>query len=212
MKPIRILIADDHPMIRVALESMINNEPNMIVVGSAIDGPQAVKLFQKHQPDVVLMDINMPGGMNGLEAMHAIRITNPQARFIVLTNYDTDEDIRLGLEAGAMSYLLKDAPQEKLIETIRAVHSGQKLISQTLEKKLARSKADPPLSPREHEILRHIMEGKSNKAISRQLHIAETTVKSHVKNILIKLSVRDRTQAVTKALQRGILSRSEGQQ
>lgn len=212
MKPIRILIADDHPMIRVALESMINSEPNMIVVGAAMDGSQAVKLFQEHQPDVVLMDINMPGGMNGLEAMRAIRKTAPQARFIVLTNYDTDEDIRLGLEAGAMSYLLKDAPQEKLIETIRVVHSGQKLIPKTLEKKLARSKADPPLSSREHEILRLIMEGKSNKAISRQLHIAESTVKSHVKNILIKLSVRDRTQAVTKALQRGILSRSEGQQ
>ena len=208
LNPIRILICDDHPMIRVALRSMISMEPNMTVVGEATNGSEALLMFQKYHPDVILMDINMPV-MDGLEAMVTILDEHPDARFIILTNFDSEEDIFHGLEAGAMGYVLKDAPQNALIHAIQSVYNGKRTISSELAQKLNQRKTYPRLSPREMDILRLMKEGMSNNVISLHLNITESTVKSHVKNILFKLGANDRTQAVTKALQRGVLRNSE---
>jgi two-component system, NarL family, response regulator len=204
LNPIRILLCDDHPMIRVALRSMIGMEPNMQVVAEATNGSEALIMFQKYRPDILLMDINMPV-MDGLEAMVTILDEHPEARFILLTNYDSEEDIFRGLEAGAMGYILKDTPQNTVINAIKTVYSGKRMIPPELAQKLAQRNTYPRLSPREMDIIRLIKEGMSNSAISLQLNITESTVKSHVKNILFKLGANDRTQAVTKALQRGIL-------
>lgn len=208
LNPIRILLCDDHPMIRVALRSMIGMEPNMQVVGEATNGSEALIMFQKYHPDILLMDINMPV-MDGLEAMVTILNDHPEARFILLTNYDSEEDIFRGLEAGAMGYILKDSPQSTLINAIQAVYSGKRMIPPELAQKLAQRKTYPRLSPREMDIIRLMKDGMSNQMISVQLNITESTVKSHVKNILFKLGANDRTQAVTKALQRGILRDNE---
>ncbi len=204
LNPIRILLCDDHPMIRLALRSTVGMEPNMTIVGEAINGSEAILMFQKYRPDVVLMDINMPI-MDGLEAMVTILDDYPEARFILLTNYDSEEDVFRGLEAGAMGYILKDSPQTTLISAIQAVYNGKRTISPELAQKLLQRKTYPRLSPREMDIIRLMKEGKSNQIISVHLNITESTVKSHVKNILFKLGANDRTQAVTKALQRGIL-------
>ena len=208
LNPIRILIADDHPMMRSALTSMISSEAHMTIVAVAKHGQEAIDLFHQHEPDVTLMDIEMPG-VNGLEAITTIIEQSPQARFIVLTNYDTDEDVFRGLDAGAMSYLLKYSSQDRLLKTIRAVHAGQRYVPRHIADKLAQRKTYPKLSKREMSVLELMMRGKSNRAIGIELGITESTVKSHVKNILIKLRANDRTQAVTKAIQRGILSPSE---
>ena len=204
LNPIRILLCDDHPMIRLALRSTVGMEPNMTIVGEATNGSEAILMFQKYRPDVVLMDINMPI-MDGLEAMVTILDDYPEARFILLTNYDSEEDVFRGLEAGAMGYILKDSPQTMLISAIQAVYNGKRTISPELAQKLLQRKTYPRLSPREMDIIRLMKEGKSNQIISVHLNITESTVKSHVKNILFKLGANDRTQAVTKALQRGIL-------
>lgn len=204
LNPIRILLCDDHPMIRLALRSTVGMEPNMTIVGEATNGSEAILMFQKYRPDVVLMDINMPI-MDGLEAMVTILDDYPEARFILLTNYDSEEDVFRGLEAGAMGYILKDSPQTTLISAIQAVYNGKRTISPELAQKLLQRKTYPRLSPREMDIIRLMKEGKSNQIISVHLNITESTVKSHVKNILFKLGANDRTQAVTKALQRGIL-------
>ncbi|HUF36937.1 MAG TPA: response regulator transcription factor [Anaerolineales bacterium] len=205
MPSIKILIADDHPVIRTALASVISREPNMEVVGEAVNGHSAVKMFRKCQPDITLMDLNMPI-MDGREAIRAIRADHPDARIIVLTNYDSDEDVKQGLAAGAQGYMLKDASPDQLLDTIRSVFAGEKHVPQHLLDKIEANKSNPNLSPREVGVLRLMMRGKSNRAIGLELGITESTVKSHVKNILIKMSVNDRTQAVTLAVQRGILS------
>ncbi|GAB4578888.1 MAG: response regulator transcription factor [Anaerolineales bacterium] len=191
-------------MIRVALRSTVSMEPNMTVIGEATNGSEAVLMFQKYRPDVVLMDINMPM-MDGLEAMITILDDYPDARFIILTNFDSEEDIFRGLEAGAMGYIIKDTPQNTLIHAIQAVYNGQRMVSPEIAHKLSQRKTYPRLSPREMDIIRLMRDGQSNQAISVQLNITESTVKSHVKNILFKLGANDRTQAVTKAIQRGIL-------
>lgn len=208
LNPIRILIADDHPMIRIALRSMISMEPNMTVVGEATNGAEAMTMFQKARPDITLMDINMPI-MDGLEAMTTILDEYPHARFIILTNYDSEEDVFRGLEAGAMGYVLKDSSQNSLVDMIQSVHSGKRVISPELAQKLTQRKTYPRLSPREMDIIRLMKDGMSNSVISQELNITESTVKSHVKNILFKMGANDRTQAVTKALQRGILRKDE---
>jgi two-component system NarL family response regulator len=208
MFPIRILIADDHPMIRTALKTMIEREPNMEVAGEAKNGLEAVKVFGETRPHITLMDINMPI-MDGLEAIKVIRSKDGEARIIVLTNYDTDDDVQSGLAAGAMGYLLKDTTQDKLLNTIRAVHAGERVVPKQLLDKIAQRRLLPSLSPREISVLRLMMAGRSNRAIGLELGITESTVKSHVKNILIKMGVNDRTQAVTQAVQRGILRLDE---
>lgn len=208
MAPIRILIADDHPVIRSAIASVIEREPDMQLIGSALHGLDAVRLFEEQRPDITLMDINMPI-MDGIEAIRKIRSTHPEARIIVLTNFDSDQDVQQGLGAGAMAYLLKDASPEQLIQTIKTVHAGERFVPRRLLEKIEQHKNLPNLSPREVRVLRLIMRGRSNRAIGLELGITESTVKSHVKNILIKMGVNDRTQAVTLAIQRGILQMDE---
>src|SRR5215216_2820000 len=203
-KPIRVLIADDHFVVRMGLTAVITTQPDMVVVAEAANGRQALEFFRHHRPDVTLMDLRMPE-MDGLEAITAIRKEFPDSRFIVLTTYDGDEDIYRALQAGARSYLLKDMLQDGLVEAIRAVHAGQRRIPAEVAGRLAERMDRTELTSREMEVLRLIVEGKSNKEIAARLKIAEGTVKIHINNILSKLGVTDRTQAATFALQRGII-------
>jgi len=203
-KTIRVLLADDHPVVREGLAAMLNRRADMEVIGEVADGRAAVQFYQKHQPDVTLMDLRMPE-MGGVAAIVAIREQFPQARIIVLTTYDGDEDIYRGLQAGAMAYLLKDTSREELLETIRAVHAGQRRIPPEVASKLAERIMGPSLTERELAVLAQIVAGKSNREIGQALVITEGTVKAHVNNLLGKLGVSDRTQAVTEALRRGIV-------
>jgi two-component system NarL family response regulator len=201
---IRVLLADDHPVVREGLAAMLNRRADMEVIGEVADGRAAVQFYQEHQPDVTLMDLRMPE-MGGVAALVAIREQFPQARIIILTTYDGDEDIYRGLQAGAMAYLLKDTPREALLETIRAVHAGQRCIPPEVASKLAARITGPSLTERELAVLEQIVAGKSNREIGQALVITEGTVKAHVNNLLGKLGVSDRTQAVTEALRRGIV-------
>jgi two-component system NarL family response regulator len=202
--PIRILIADDHPIVREGLAMILERRDDMTVVAEAGNGQEAVDLFRAHRPDVILMDLNMPV-MDGVTAITRIREEHPAARVIVLTTFDGDEDIYRGIQAGARAYLLKDAPRENLLEAIRAVHAGQTRIPPEVSAKLAERIRYPALTPRELEVLRLMVAGHSNQEIGQILSITEGTVKAHVNSILSKLDVNDRTQAVTTALKRGIV-------
>lgn len=203
-KAIRVLIADDHFVVRMGLAAVIHTQTDMTVVAEAMTGKQAVDLFRQHRPDVTLMDLRMPE-MDGIEAITAIRREFPDSRFIVLTTYDGDEDIYRALQAGARAYLLKDMLRDALVEAIRAVHAGQRRLPAEVANRLAERMNRTELTARELEVLRLIVAGKSNKEIAAALFIAEGTVKIHINNILSKLGVSDRTQAATFALQRGIV-------
>ncbi len=203
--PIRVLISDDHPFMRKGLAAVIDYKPDMTVVGQACNGHEAVELFRQYQPDVTLMDLRMPE-LSGVEAISAICAEFTHARIIVLTTYDSDEDIYRGLRAGAKGYVLKDAQTDDLLTAIRAVHNGQQYIPPAVGAKLAERMRSPELSDRELEVLRLMATGKSNLEISTELLIAEGTVKFHVKNILSKLGVSDRTQAMVVALKRGMIT------
>jgi two-component system, NarL family, response regulator len=202
---IRILISDDHPFMREGLAAVLDYKPDMTVVGQACNGHEAVSLFQQQQPDVTLMDLRMPE-LSGVEAIAIICAEFTNARIIVLTTYDGDEDIYRGLRAGAKGYVLKDAEPDELMTAIRAVHKGQQYIPAAVGAKLAERLGSSELSDRELEVLRLMATGKSNLEISAALLIAEGTVKFHVKNILSKLAVGDRTQALIVALKRGIIT------
>ena len=208
MAPITVLIADDHPIVREGLHAVLTDQPDLAVVGQAATGAEAVALALAHRPDVILMDLRMPG-MNGVESIAAIRAQWPQAHVIVLTTYDGDEDIYRALQTGAQAYLLKDTPRAELLETIRAVARGQKRLPPEVAARLMERMSSEALTDREVEVLRLIARGRSNKAIGAELSISEGTVKYHVVNILGKLGADDRTQAVTIALQRGILHLDE---
>ena len=202
--PIRLLIADDHLVVRMGLRSMIDTQPDMGVVAEAANGQEAVELFREHKPDIALMDLRMPV-MGGVEATIAIREEFPQARVIVLTTYDGDENIYRALRAGAMAYLLKDIPRGEFLDDVRAVHSGQYCIPPAVAARLAQRMPYSELSGRELDVLKLIVEGLSNKEIATTLAITESTVKNHVNSLLGKLRVNDRTQAATMALRRGIV-------
>jgi DNA-binding NarL/FixJ family response regulator len=202
--PIRIAIAEDHLIARVGVKTILNTQPDMTVVGEAANGTQALELYRKHRPDVTLMDVRMPV-MNGVEAIVAIRAEFADARIIALSTYGGDEDIRRALQAGARAYLTKDVLHDELIRAIHAVHAGGKYLPASVSAALESSTLPAGLSAREMEVLALIVKGLGNKQIAYQLGIAEHTVKNHVKNILSKLSVDDRTQAATAAIQRGII-------
>lgn len=202
--PIRILLVDDHPLLRDGVAGLIADQPDMELVGEASTGLEAIGQFRKHRPGVTLLDLQMPE-MNGIEAMLAIREEFPDARIIVLTTYTGDAQILRALKAGAQAYLLKSALRRELLDTIRDVHKGQRRIPPEIAVQLAEHAADDPLTPREIEVLRLIAAGKANKLVASDLSITEETVKGHVKNILSKLGASDRTHAVTIALKRGII-------
>lgn len=201
---IRILLADDHPLLRDGVAGLVADQPDMELVGEASNGQEAIEQFRKHRPDVALLDLQMPE-MNGIDAIVAIREEFPDARIIVLTTYTGDTQILRALKAGAQAYLLKSALRRELLDTIRVVHKGQRRIPPEVAAQLAEHAADDPLTSREIEVLRLIASGKANKLIASDLSITEETVKGHVKNILSKLAASDRTHAVTIALKRGII-------
>ena len=203
-KKIRIMVVDDHFVVRMGLVGSINIEPDMIVEVEASNGQQAIANFRQHRPDIVLMDLKLPG-MGGVETTGIICKEFPDASIIMLSTHDGEEDIYRSLQAGARTYLLKTAAREELIDTIRTVHAGKRCISPAIGARLAERMTHAELTARELDVLKLIANGKSNKEIGSALQIAEVTVKLHVGHILAKLKVNDRTQAATTALQRGIL-------
>jgi two-component system, NarL family, response regulator len=201
---IRVLIADDVAIVRQGLATIVDRDPEMTAIAQAEDGQQAIALFREYQPDVTLMDLRMPQ-MGGVEAIMAICAEFKQARIMVLTTYDGDEDIYRGLQAGAQGYLLKDAKPHELLNAIRMIHSGQKYVPPEVGAKLVQRMSNPELSERELDVLRLMAQGMSNQGIGTSLNVGESTVKSHVNRILSKLGVNDRTQAVIVAIKRGIV-------
>jgi DNA-binding NarL/FixJ family response regulator len=203
-EPIRVLVVDDHPVLRDGIAALIATQPDISLIAEASTGREAISEFRKHSPDVVLMDLQMPD-LSGIEAMIAIREEFHNARFIVLTTYKGDAQVLRAIKAGARGYLLKSMLRNELMDAIRAVHTGQKRIPAELATELADHAADDELTPREIEVLRSIAAGNSNKMIADELSVTEETIKGHVKNILSKLGANDRTHAVTTALRRGII-------
>ncbi len=201
---IRILIADDHYIVRMGLIALMNTEPDMEVVAEAGDGAQAVELFCKYNPDLALLDLRMPV-KNGIEATKEIRGRAPTARVLILTAFDGDEEIHKALEAGAQGYVLKSSTGEKLIPAVRAVAAGQRWVPKEVADRLTARNMFEALTSREVQVLQQLARGLANKEIAEVLSITEYTVKDHLKSILAKLRVADRTEAVTAALQRGII-------
>jgi DNA-binding NarL/FixJ family response regulator len=207
MRPIRLLIADDHPVVRDGLRAMLATQPDMELVGEAATGTQAVTQAQALLPDVVLMDLQMPE-LDGPAAIATLREQAPEVRVLVLTTYGTDADITRAVDAGATGYLLKDAPREQLFAAIRSAARGESVLSPSVATRVLgrmRAPAEEALSPRELEILQAVARGLSNKDIGRQLYVSEATVKTHLLRVFSKLGVDDRTAAVTVALERGII-------
>lgn len=202
--PIRVLIADDHPMMREGIAASLTAHGGIEVVAQACDGDEAIRFFTSRRPDVALVDLQMPG-KDGLEAIRAIRSLHPEARLVVLTTYAGDARIAAALKAGASAYLLKNVPGRELAATVREVHSGSHILPQALRREVAIHYAGDALSPRELDVLRLAADGHSNREIGQQLHIGETTVKTHMSTILVKLGANDRAHAVTLAVQRGFL-------
>jgi two-component system NarL family response regulator len=197
--PIRLMLVDDHPAFRKGLAALVESEPDLQVVAQCGDGLQALETYRQTRPDVVLMDLRLPG-MGGVEAIIAIRKEFPQARVIVLTTFDTDEDIFRAIQSGAKSFLLKDTPEDEL-----AVHAGQQKLPPKVADRLAARQQRAELSQREMEVLQLLVKGRSNKEISSALFISEDTVKAHLKTLFVKLHAQDRTQAALTAVRHGIV-------
>jgi DNA-binding NarL/FixJ family response regulator len=201
---IKVLTVDDHPLLREGIAAVIHGEQDMMLVAEATNAQEAIESFRLHRPDVTLMDIQMPG-MDGIHAMTAIRRNFPYARFIVLTTYQGDVQALRAIKAGASGYLLKNMLRKDLLDTIRAVHAGKRIIPSVIASDLAEHMADDALSDRELDVLRSVAAGNSNKLVAEELAVSEATVKGHMKSILSKLGANDRTHAVTIALKRGFI-------
>lgn len=203
-KPIRVLCVDDHPLVRKGIASILANEADVELVAEASNGRDALELFRQHRPDVTLMDLRMPE-TDGVAATRSIRSEFPQAKIIALTSYDGDQDIYSALEAGVRGYLLKESVHTEVLNAIRKVHAGQEMVSAEFAERIAGYFPPAALTPREVEVLSLVAQGLANKEIAVRLGTASGTVKIHVQNILAKLNAADRTQAVTIALQRGVI-------
>jgi len=198
------MLVDDHPAFRKGLAALIESEPGLEVVAQTGDGREALELYRQEKPDLVLMDLRLPG-VGGVEATMAIRKEFPEARVIVLTTFDTDEDIYRAVQSGAKSYLLKDTPDDELAATIRAVHAGEQPLPPKLAKRLAERQQRADLSPREMDVLQLLIKGRSNKEIASALFLSEDTIKAHLKTLFAKLKVQDRTEAAISAIRHGIV-------
>jgi len=195
---------DDHPAYRKGMAALIASEPGLRVVSESGDGSEALALYRKSRPDIVLMDLRLPG-LGGVEAILAIRKEFPDAKIIVLTTFDTDENIYRAIQSGAKSYLLKDTPDDELSATIRAVYAGEQPLPRNVAERLAQREKRADLSQREMEVLQLLIKGRSNKEIGSSLFISEDTVKAHLKTLFVKLQVQDRTEAAISAIQQGIV-------
>jgi DNA-binding NarL/FixJ family response regulator len=201
---IRVLSVDDHPLLRGGIAALIGIQTDMELVAEACNGLEALEQFRRHHPDITLMDLQMPE-MSGIDAISAIRGEFPEARIIILTTHAGDVQVSRALKAGARAYLLKGSLRNELLETIRAVHAGQKRVSSEVAAEIAEHSTDDALTPREVDVLRLVAKGNANKEIAAQLSLTEETVKSHIRNILAKLEANDRTHAVAIGVKRGII-------
>jgi DNA-binding NarL/FixJ family response regulator len=204
LKPIRVLIVDDHPIMRVGIAAILNAQPDMQVVAQAGTAAEALRLYSAERPELTLMDLRLPD-KSGVEAIRAIRSISPKARIVVLTTYEGDEDIHQALEAGAQGYLIKGMPHDALVKALQRVHAGHRFLPRMVSEALSSRMPGTHLSQREQEVLQLMFEGKSNRGIAEHLSIKEATVKSHVSVILMRLNVTDRTQAVVEGLKRGLV-------
>lgn len=201
---IRVLVADDHQVVRVGLRTVIDAEPDMEVVGEAADGRSTIKAFQTHQPDVTLLDLRMPG-LSGAHVITEILRQSPKANILVVTTYDADEDVFRAVQAGARGYLLKDTFAEGMLEAIRNVHAGRRLIDPAVAARLMDRLNEPSLTAREMEVLELVARGMTNREIGAALSVGEETVKAHLKHVFVKLGASDRTEAALIAVQRGLI-------
>jgi DNA-binding NarL/FixJ family response regulator len=203
-EPIRVLSVDDHPLLREGIAAFINNESDMLLIGQASSGTEAIQKFREHRPDVTLMDLRLPD-LSGIDAMIAIRTEFPTARIIMLTTFEGDVEVHRALQAGARGYMLKSMPPRELVEVIRQVHAGKKRVPPEVAANLAEHFSDESLTSREIDVLQHVAGGNRNRDIGARLFISEETVKVHVKHIMDKLGASDRTQAIAIAVRRGII-------
>ena len=202
--PIRVFSVDDHPLLREGIGALINNQPDMVLVGEAATGGEAIQLFRQHQPDVTLMDLRLPD-ISGIDTLIAIRAEFPEARVIMLTTFEGDVEIHRALQAGARGYMLKNMPPSELLDVIRQVHAGKKRIPAAIASHLAEHMSDENLTEREIQVLKEVANGNRNRISAEKLFISEETVKVHVKHIMEKLGASDRTQAVAIGVRRGII-------
>jgi len=204
LEQINIMIVDDHPVVRQGLRAMLSSEPDIRVQGMAASAREAISLIEREQPDVVLMDLRMPE-MEGIEAIKRLRRISPNIKILVLTNYGSDEYIVRATQAGAMGYLLKNTPQEEIVNAVRVVHSDERYVPKDIAKRLFEAIGREELSPRELEVLVLVARGCTNKEVAQKLFISDKTVRNHVTSCLLKLQAKDRTEAVTRAIERGLI-------